>query len=114
MLQRFIRFHISHAGKIAFFSLVLAGIGVFLTTKIGIDTSLKSLLPRDAWSVKNLDVISIKSGSSNDLRLLIWGGTLDEKIKAADEFTHFLKQRDDFAKLVQFRTPKDFLENHKY
>ena len=114
MLQRFIRFQIAHAGKIAIFSLALAALGIFFASKIRIDTSLKSLLPRDAWSVQNLEAIQVKSGSSNDLRLLIWGGTLDEKIEAAEEFTHFLKARDDFAKLVQFRTPKDFLEKHKY
>jgi len=114
MLQRFIRFHVQHAGKIAIFCLLFTALGVFFSYKIGIDTSLKSLLPRDAWSVKNLDDIQTKSGSSNDLRLLIWGGSLEDKIRAADDFTHFLKERDDFAKLVQFRTPKDFLEAHKY
>ena len=114
MLQRFIRFHMHHAGKIALFSIVLTALGGFFASKISIDTSLKSLLPRDAWSVKNLETIQKKSGSSNDLRLLIWGGSLEDKIKAADAFTHFLKERDDFAKLVQFRTPKDFLEANKY
>lgn len=114
MLFRFLNLQMRHFGKFVWISLLLIVVGLYFSKDLRLDSNLKSLLPRDTPSVQNLEVIQAKSGSTNDLRVLLWGGSLEDRIKAADEFSHFLEKKENFARWIQFRTPKEFLEEHKF
>jgi len=88
--------------------------GLWFARELGLDTDLKSLLPQNAESVKNSDIISPKAGASNDMILMVYGGSPENRLKATKEFTKYLLSRPDLIRSARFRTPKDFFEEHKY
>lgn len=60
-----------------------------------------------------MDVLSEKSGSSNDLVIVLEGGDLQQKVKAAEAIAQKLTEIN-FAKSIRYTTPKSFFEDKKY
>lgn len=96
-------------------SIVLMVAGGALATRVGLDSDLEGLLPSDAESVKNLNVIESKSGGTRDIKLLIYGGSFAKRVEAAEAFKSFLEEKyPHFARSIRFKTPKPFFEEHKF
>lgn len=95
-------------------SIGLIGVGFYLSKGIGINTDLKSLLPHDSSLVKNMDYISPKAGGGNDIRVVLKGGGIEEKVKAAEALSEYLYAQPGLVRAVRFITPKTFLEEKKY
>ncbi|PIR23051.1 MAG: hypothetical protein COV44_04840 [Deltaproteobacteria bacterium CG11_big_fil_rev_8_21_14_0_20_45_16] len=113
-LTRFIDLNLKHYPFIILLSLCLSFSGLWFARKLGLDTDLKSLLPQNAESVKNSNIIGPKAGASNDMILMVYGGSPENRLVATDEFTKYLLSRPDIIRSARYRTPKDFFENHKY
>ncbi len=96
-------------------SIVLVAVGLFFAQKVKLDSDLKSLLPKRAQSVVSLEKIDQKAGGTRDFKVVLWGGSFENRLKAAEAFKNFLETQDPpFAKSVRFKTPKDFFETHKF
>ncbi|MBN8554345.1 MAG: MMPL family transporter [Deltaproteobacteria bacterium] len=107
MNQRFWRWFI-------FACVVLIAAGVHFGTHIRLDTDLSRLLPQKSKSVQDLKIIQGKAGGSHDLRLVLEGGPLEDRLKAVTAFSEYLSQKPDLVRSVRFKTPKSFLEKYKY
>jgi predicted RND superfamily exporter protein len=112
-LEKFLHFHLKKTWIGILTSLTLIAGGLWLAKGLRIDTDLKSLLPKNSPPVVAMDELSLKSGSSNDLIIILQGGSLQEKIRAAEGLTTHLIQ-EGFAKNVRYTTPKSFFEEKKY
>lgn len=114
-LSRFVGINLKFWWVFLLSALVLAVVGAVLSFRIRLDSDLQSLLPRSAPSVQNMNVIKDKAGGSYDFRVVLFGGSLEKRLEAADRFTKFLEtDKKGFARSVRYRTPKTFLEENKY
>ncbi len=95
-------------------SLVLTVVGIYFGTRVKLDTDLSRLLPQNSESVRELKILQTKAGGSYDLRLVLEGGPLQNRLDAADAFSKKLQGMPEFIRSVKYKTPKNFLEKYKY
>jgi len=95
-------------------SMILTGGGLYLAKNIKLDTDLSRLLPQNSASVEQLKIVQSKAGGSHDLRIVLEGGPLEIRLKAAAEFSDFLSSKPGLVRSVRYKTPKEFLEKYKY
>jgi predicted RND superfamily exporter protein len=115
LIHRYISFNLKYWPLMLALSVVLMAVGAWFGKSIGLNSDLRALLPQSADSVVNMDLIREKSGSTHDLKLVLFGGSLEKRIEAAFAFENHLKEKHpDFTRAVRIRTPKEFFENHKF
>lgn len=110
----YIRFHLKFWPFIIFLSVLLITVGGYYAMRLKIDSDLKALLPQKSETVRNMDIINPKASSGNDLRIVVYGGSLEKRIEAAKAFREFLEAQPELVRNVRFTTPKVFFEKHKY
>lgn len=114
-LSRFVDVNLKFWWVFILSAAILGVLGAVYSLRIRLDSDLQSLLPRSAPSVQNMNVIKTKAGGSYDFRVVLFGGSLEKRLEAAEGFTHFLEtEKKGFARSVRYRTPKTFLEENKY
>ncbi|TVQ79146.1 MAG: hypothetical protein EA369_05130 [Bradymonadales bacterium] len=113
-LRKFLSFHwrFPLVGIVA--SLVFSFAGIWLSLDLGLDTDIKSLLPQQSESVQNLNALEPKAGSSNYFLVTLWGGPLEDRVKAARALSRDLLEAPDLARSVRYQTPKAFFEDKKF
>ncbi len=114
-MERLIQWHLKNWYWGLCLTIVTIFVGSWQARNLGLNSDLESLLPKKAPSVVAMNVITPKSGGSTDFRIVLEGGTLQERVAAAEEFKQFILQKHpQFAETIQYKTPKSFFEKHKY
>lgn len=96
------------------FTIAIIAAGLYSARSLNIDSNLKALLPQNSWVVKNMDIISPKAAAGSDLRLVLSGGSFQQKLEAAGALKAYLESIPGLVRSVRFKSPRAFIDKHKY
>lgn len=114
VLSKFIDWQIKAYGLFIALNILLIVLGLSVAKDLGLDSDLKSLLPKNSEAVINSDIIGPKAGGGSDLLVMIYGGEFEDRVQAAQSFAAHVEGMENYARSVRYKTPKDFFELNKF
>jgi predicted RND superfamily exporter protein len=114
IMEKFIHLNLKVWPLALFLTFGVIVFGIWSGRSIGLDSDLEALLPKSAESVVQMNLIKPKAGGSYDFKVVLEGGPLEKRLDAAEAFSNYLGTMPDFIRSARYKTPKTFLEKHKY
>ncbi|TNF30634.1 MAG: hypothetical protein EP329_13525 [Deltaproteobacteria bacterium] len=92
-------------------AVLVAGLSVWLTTKLKVVQDLKILLPPDAPSISRLEEVDRRMGNLDDLLVQIKSPSRDANLKFGEAIAPRLSARDDI-RFALFHQDRTYFEDH--